>query len=199
MTTINMDILRISKSKTRKKILKLFFTDIDKKYYLRELEKKLEISVGNIRRELLSLEKIGLFKKEKKGNQLYYFLNKKTPLFEEIKKIVSKTIGIEARIEKGLKKIKNIKISFIFGSFAKQKEDQFSDIDLMIIGNPDENILIKNISLIETYLSREINYVIFSQQDFRKKSKESVFLEDIISNPKIFIIGNQNEFEKIIR
>jgi len=194
-----MDILRISKSKTRKKILKLFFTDIDKKYYLRELEKKLEISVGNIRRELLSLEKIGLFKKEKKGNQLYYFLNKKTPLFEEIKKIVSKTIGIEARIEKGLKKIKNIKISFIFGSFAKQKEDQFSDIDLMIIGNPDENILIKNISLIETYLSREINYVIFSQQDFRKKSKESVFLEDIISNPKIFIIGNQNEFEKIIR
>ena len=60
-----MKLIGLIKSKTREKILKFFFTRKDKKYYLRELEKCLKLPIGNIGRELISLEKIGLFKKEK--------------------------------------------------------------------------------------------------------------------------------------
>jgi len=195
-----MDILKLTKSRTREKILKLFFSDIEKKYYLRELERILNLSVGNIRRELLSLEKSGLFKREKMGKQVYYFINKDSPIFEEFKKIVSKTIGVEALIKDALRKIKNIEIAFIYGSFAKGREDSLSDIDLMIIGKPDEDILISKISSTEDQLKREINYSIFSPQDLKRTLKEKeVFLEEIIANPKLFIIGNQNELEKIIR
>jgi predicted nucleotidyltransferase len=195
-----MDILKIAKSKTREKILQLFFSDINKRYYLRELEKILSISVANIRRELLSLEKIGLFKREKVGNQVYYYLNKENSIFDEFKKIVSKTIGVEARIKEGLKKVANIDAAFVFGSFAKNKEDSSSDIDLMIIGNPDEDMLISETSSMEVDLRREINYNIFSPKDFRAGlSKKEVFLESIIDNPKIFVVGNQNDVEKIIR
>ncbi len=194
-----MDILKITKSKTREKILQLFFSDINKRYYLRELEKILSISVANIRRELLSLEKAGLFRREKMGNQVYYYLNKENPIFDEFKKIVSKTIGVEARIREGLKKVANIDAAFIFGSFAREKEDSFSDIDLMIIGKPDESILISKISSIESDLRREINYNIFSAKDIKDGlKKKEVFLEEIIANQKIFIIGNQNDLEKII-
>jgi len=194
-----MDILKITKSKTREKILRFFFSDINKKYYLRQLEKILSISVANIRRELLSLEKVGLFKRDKIGNQVYYYLNKENPIFDEFKKIVSKTIGAEARIKEGLKKVANIDVAFIFGSFARNREDSFSDIDLMIIGRPDEDKLISKTSSIETDLGREINYNIFSAKDFREKlRKKEVFLEEIMANPKIFIIGNQNDLEKII-
>lgn len=195
-----MDILRLTKSKTRKKILQLFFSDPNKKYYLRELERILEISVGNIRRELLSLEKSGLFKREEMGKQVYYSLNEKSPIFEEFKRIVSKTIGIEGTLRKTLQKIKDIDVAFIYGSFARQKEDSLSDIDLMIIGKPDEDILISKISLLEDELKREINYSIFSPQDFKKGlEKKEVFLEEIMENPKLFIIGNQNELEKIVK
>lgn len=195
-----MDILRITKSKTRKKILQLFFSFPDKKYYLRELERILGISVANIRRELLSLEKNNLFKKEKVGNQVYYFLNKQSPIFNEVKKIVSKTIGAEALIGDGLKKVANIDAAFIFGSFAGEKEDNLSDIDLMIIGQPDEDVLISKIDAAEIGLAREINYNIFSAKDFKDGlKKKAVFLEEIMANPKIFIIGNQNDLEKIIK
>ncbi len=194
-----MDILKITKSKTREKILQLFFSDINKRYYLRELEKILSISVANIRRELLSLEKAGLFRREKMGNQVYYYLNKENPIFDEFKKIVSKTIGVEARIREGLKKVATIDAAFIFGSLAREKEDSFSDIDLMIIGKPDESILISKISSIESDLRREINYNIFSAKDIKDGlKKKEVFLEEIIANQKIFIIGNQNDLEKII-
>ena len=195
-----MDVLKLKKSKTREKIIRLFFSDLSKKYYLRELERILDLPVGNIRRELLSLEKSGLFKREEMGKQVYYSVNKESPIFEEFKRIVSKTIGVEGLIKEVLRDIKGIDIAFIYGSFAKEKEDSFSDIDLMIIGNPNEDILISKISSTEEKLKREINYSIFSPEDFKEGLKKNeVFLEEIISNPKLFIIGNQNEMEKIIR
>lgn len=193
-----MDILKLTKSNTREKILQLFFSDPGRKYYLRELERTLNISVGNIRRELLALEKSGLFKREKVGNLVYYFLNTDSPIFEEFKKIVAKTIGVEAMLKENLAKIKDIKIAFIFGSFAKKEEDSLSDIDLMIIGKPDEDLLISIIMKIEKKINREINYHIFSAADWKKKLQDkNYFVENISSYPKIFLIGDKNGLSSI--
>jgi len=92
-----MDILKILNSKTREKILRLFFSDTGKKYYLRELEKILSVSVDNIRRELISLEKIGLFKKEKVANLVYYSLNQNSPFFEGIEVILRASLSIDSK------------------------------------------------------------------------------------------------------
>jgi predicted nucleotidyltransferase len=195
-----MDILNLKKSKTKAKILQLFFSDPAKSYYLRELERILNISVGTIRREILSLEKSGLFKSRRQGNLLYFFLNQAHPLYQELKSIIFKTIGIEGQLRAALKNIKNIKAAFIFGSFARGAEDTFSDVDLMIIGKPNEDTLIRKISPIEKSLDREINYSIFSLEDFRNGLKtHEIFLEDILKSSKIFIIGKKDVVEKIIK
>jgi len=183
-----MDIFKLTKSKTREKLLQLFFSDPSKKYYLRELERILNISVGNIRRELLFLEKTGLFKCEKMGKQVYYFLNKDSALFEDFKNIVFKTIGVQGRLKKELEKIKGIKQAFIFGSFAKNKENTSSDIDLMIIGKIDEDLLISKISKLENLFKREINYHLIDEEEWKEKSKKDSFLKNIIHSPKIKII-----------
>lgn len=194
-----MDVLKIAKSKTRKKILQLFFFDPTKRYYLREIERLLKITAGNIRRELLSLERAGLFKKEKIGKQVYYFLNKKSPIFEEFKSIVSKTIGIEAVLKEKLAGIAGIKVAFIYGSIARNKEDALSDIDIFIIGSINEDDLLKAISKAEKRLSREINYVIFSQSDLIDGLSTNIaFLKDVISSERIFLIGDNNDLEKVI-
>ncbi len=193
-----MDILKLTKSKTRKKILQLFFSDLTKKYYLRELERILNISVGNIRRELLSLEKYGIFKHKKMGKQVYYSVNQQSPIFKEFKKIIAKTIGAEALIKNALKNIKDIKVAFIFGSFAKGEEDALSDIDLMIIGQPDEDMLIAKISKLENQLSREINYHIFAPINWQKRiKKKNSFLKNILFQAKIFLIGDNNDLSNI--
>ena len=193
-----MDILKLTKSKTRKEILQLFFLDPTKRYYLRELERILNISVGNIRRELLSLEKSGLFKHEKAGNQVYYSVNKEAPIFDEFSRIVFKTIGVGGVIKNALKKNKGIKLAFIFGSYAKGEEDSLSDIDLMVIGKPSEDKLILEILKVEKKLSREVNYHIFSLADWEKRIKgENSFLKNILSQAKIFLIGDKNELSRI--
>ena len=195
-----MDIFKISKSKTRTKILKHFFSNKNEKYYLRQLERMLGIHVANIRRELISLEKMGLFRKEKKGKEVYYFLNKDLAIFEEINKIISKTIGMEAVLKRELKKVKGIRICFIYGSVAKGNEDALSDIDIFIIGEVKEDDILKALRRLEKELSKEINYTIFTEADILKGIREEkVLLKDVLNGSKIFLIGDKDGLEEIIK
>ena len=195
-----MDILKITKSKTRTKILKHFFSDKNGKYYLRQLEKMLGVHVANIRRELISLEKMGLFRKEKKGKEVYYFLNTDLAIFEEINKIISKTIGMEAVLKRELQKVDGIRICFIYGSVAKGKEDALSDIDVFIVGEVKEDSILKVVRKLEEELSREINYTIFTEADLWKGVKEEkVFLKDVLKGSKIFLMGDKNDLEEITK
>lgn len=87
-----MDVFTLTKSKTRQKILDLFLSNPDKDYYLRELEKELSISAGNIRREFLHLQKSGLFGKYNKGRLIYYKINTESPLFHALKMLMNQKI-----------------------------------------------------------------------------------------------------------
>ena len=188
-----MDLFSITKSKLREELLALYFTNPNKKYYLRELERILNFSVGNIRRELIKLESTGLFLSENKGNLLYYYLNQSYPLFKELKSIIFKTSGVPRMLHNFLEKFDDINQAFIYGSFAKGEEREDSDIDLLIIGEVNEDKLIEEIGKLERKLQREINYAIYEKEDFKKKKEESnSFILDISKEKKIFLIGDEN-------
>lgn len=189
-----MDISNIFKSKTRKALFKLYFTNPESEYYLRELERLLDIPVSMIRKELMRLDQESVFLSHKKGNLLYYSINKSYPLFSELKSIVFKTVGIEGVLKQAFSKIKGIELVFIYGSFAKKSENAASDIDLFIMGNINEDSLIGEIRKAEDALKREINYTLFTRDEFRmKKNKKDSFILNLIENPKIFIVGDKNE------
>ena len=193
-----MDILNITKSKTRKAILELYFNRQGKKYYLRELEKIIHFPVQNIRRELIKLEKTSIFKREKSGNQVYYLLNTKSPIFNDFKNIIEKTIGIENQIRVELSDLKGISKAFIFGSFADGTLDALSDIDIMIVGDINEDDLIGKISTLENRFEREINYHIFSDKEFTKRKQEKdSFVSRILSKPTIFLVENHENISGI--
>ena len=92
-----------------------------------------------------------------------------------------------------LEKFNGINQAFIYGSFAKREEREGSDIDLLIIGEVDEDKLIEEIGKLERKLQREINYTIYGKKDFNKKKKEgNSFILDILKEKKIFLIGDEN-------
>ncbi|OGP05050.1 MAG: hypothetical protein A2Z91_02925 [Deltaproteobacteria bacterium GWA2_38_16] len=175
----------------------MFFSNPEKKYYLHEIARLIECPAQNIRRDLLPFVKDEVFKMERVGNLTFYYLNQDYPLYEELKSIITKTVGIEALFKGVLKNISNIQAAFIFGSFAADKERGSSDIDLFILGGPDKDSLIKAISELEKEIHREINYVIYSKKIFQKKKKEyNSFIESIIKNKKIFLIGKESDLER---
>ena len=189
-----LEALFISKSKIRQDLLILFFTDPSKSYYLRELQRMLGHSAGSIRRELLRFQKDSLFVTQKVGNLLYYRLNTAHPLFEELKSIVSKTVGVEGSLRKELSSVKGIKTAFIYGSFAAKREKSGSDIDLMIIGNPDSSVLNKKIAGLEKKLQREINVTTYSPEEYKyRREANSGFILDVVKNPKILLAGAEDD------
>ncbi len=190
-----MDIAHIFKSKTRSAIFRLYFTNPEAEYYLRELERMLSIPVSMVRKELLRLEDAGIFVFRKRGNLTFFSLNKSYPLFNELKSIVLKTVGAAGLLKAALAKVKGVEAAFIYGSFAKGQERANSDIDLLILGKIDEDVLLKEINAAEKLLKREINYVIFSRPEFiKKKEGKDPFIKELLISQKIFLIGGADEF-----
>jgi|SRR3989338_7032888 len=176
-------------------ILNLFFKNPDSVYYLREIAKTLNKEPAYYQRYLDALVADDILQDERKGNLRFFKLNKNHPLYEELKKIISKTVGMEGQIKGIIDSLDGVEEAFIFGSIAKEKENIHSDIDLMLIGSVDQNKLIEAVNKVEEELSREINYHIFTREEVLEKikSKDSFFI-NVLSGPKIILKGNLNEF-----
>jgi len=178
--------LELTKSKLKRALLTLYFSDPDREYYVRELERVLGFSAANIYRDLVAFSISGLFISRKQGNLVYWGLNKNHPLYEEMKTIVFKTIGIEGSLRDIISKDKGINTAYIYGSFADGQETSDSDVDVLIIGRPDETQLMKEIGALEQKVGREINYTVYSVSDYRKKKEaKDSFIENIEAKARI--------------
>lgn len=149
---------------------------------------------GNISKELNKLEKAGIFISSTKGNQKYFSLNKKSPLYNEFRSIIFKTIGVEGALRRIINETKGIYFCFIYGSFAQNKQNSTSDIDLLIVGKPAEDTLMQKIETLEKKLQREINYNIYPQKEFKDKlNKKDSFIINVLKRPKIILKGSIDE------
>ena len=190
-----MDLL--TKSKIRKKIILLFLYNQKREFYLSEVAKIVDTSPGTAQRELNRLLAGDFISFKKKANLSIYSLNKRYNLLKEVESIVDKTFGIEVMLKNGLGTIDNIDYAFIFGSFVKGQFRSESDIDLFIIGEVEEDQILKVVQRIENSIAREINYHFADRDDFLSKAKDSYFYREILQN-YLLIIGNKDEFKKLI-
>lgn len=180
-------------SKTKRSILKKFWAGTDDKYYVRQLSAALNISVGTVYRELIKFEKSGILNSEYVGNLRFFSVNKKNPLFKELKQMIFKTEGVKGRLEEELNSLIGIKTAFIYGSFAKQEERNDSDIDLFLLGKIDEDDLVKKISGLESEFGREINYTIYTPEELSRVKNKNSFLKEVLNGPKELLIGDRND------
>src|SRR3972149_5645390 len=116
-------------SKTARKVLTLFVTNPNEKFYTRQLERLTKEPVSAVRRELQKLERAGFLLSSGGVHVKYYWINKSYPLFEEVRNIILKTQGLGSHLKELIKKTRGIKAAFIYGSVAKGEEQTTSDID----------------------------------------------------------------------
>ncbi|MHB1377170.1 MAG: archaellum operon transcriptional activator EarA family protein [Candidatus Humimicrobiaceae bacterium] len=188
-----LNYFELTKSKVRRKILSYFFSNTEKELYLREIARLIDEDPGNLSKELSKLEKEQLFISRFRGNQKYYYLNKEYPLFNEIKSVVFKTIGVKGLIQNLVTYSNGIIAAFIYGSYANSTEKSYSDIDLcLIIDNNvfNDDAFVIEINKIEKTISRDIEYIYYSEVEWNQKIKsQDSFIMNLISQPKIILIG----------
>jgi predicted nucleotidyltransferase len=177
-------------TKLRRKLLAYSFTHSDEQYYVRELSGLIDEDPGNLSRELKKLEDEGLYTSVTKGRVKLYSLNKRYPLFKELKNIIFKTEGVEGSLNQIVRRYTGISLAFIYGSYAKNKEKEASDIDLVVVGEFPQSTFTRDIRDLESKLNREINYTVYERGEFEKeRKKEGGFLPLVLTDKIILLKG----------
>ncbi len=186
-------------SKLRAKVLSWLFLHPDERYFVRQLKGLLEDDSTNISRELARLEKMGILTCQIEGRQKYYQVNPKCPVFSELEGLVRKTAGLADVLRDAFKPLsKKIKIAFIYGSMATGSIKSQSDVDLMVIGSTKFGEVVNAISKAQHKLGREINPTVYPLDEFRQKTlSEHHFVNSVLKEPKIFLIGDEYELAEL--
>ena len=193
-------LAEILSSRIRVEIFRLLFGADNAALHMREIERKSGFTIGTVQRELHKLVKLDLIKKTKDGNRTYYQANKGNPIYQDIFNIVQKTVGSIFLLKEALSQSTEIEFAFIFGSFAAGKENSHSDIDLMVIGNLGLRNVVSLLSGISEKTGREINPHVLGTTDLKKRiESKDHFITNLINSKKLFIIGEEDEFRKLVR
>jgi predicted nucleotidyltransferase len=181
-------------SKIQQRVLGLIFGHPERSFYLREMVNALKSGIGAVDRELSRLEKSGLVTVERIGNQKHYRANPASPIFAELHALILKTVGLSEPLRQALQPVADrTTAAFVYGSIAKGTDTAKSDIDLMVIGRDLTYAdLYDSLEAAEQVLARTINPTILERTEWnRKRSEHNAFIENVCSQPKIFIIGTE--------
>lgn len=169
-------------SKTRTKLLGLFFGNTDKSYYVREITRVIDEQINSVRRELLNLDSVGIVKNETYDNKVYYSANMKHPYARPLMELFSVRVGgvREKDVKKSgweeyIRPVRNYLRALVVTNRLPGQEG----IDLLIIGDDKTKKLTHWAEVVEKKQGRPINYVILSQDDFlyRRSVRDRFIIE----------------------
>lgn len=182
-------------SRTQKAVLSLLFTGTGASYHLREIVRRSGLGQGTIQRELRRLTEAGILRRVRQGRQAFYSADPDCPIYTELMGLVRKTMGLTEFLGQALRPLDDrIRLAFIYGSFARGEQNSRSDVDVMIIGSVRLRELTPVLNPVQEKTGREINPTVYSPDEYRRKIKEGHhFLTSLASEPKIFLIGDENE------
>lgn len=172
----------------------LLFINLSKEFYVREIARKIHFSASGTQKELSRLQKENVIISRTKGNLKLFSVSRANPSFKELKKLIIKSVGVVFYLKNMINEFSQIKNAFIYGSWAKGEADNYSDIDLFLIGNVSYELLNDKISQLEDFFGRQINFGLINLNEFQaKKKQKNPFIMDILKSAKIIIKGGEFE------
>ena len=183
--------------RTRGAVLSILYGHVGKGFYLRQLARLSNIALGPVQREIRQLVEAGLVSKKTIGTQTLYSANRESPVFREIKGLVTKTVGMHDVLAEALSSLRDeINLAFVYGSVARSREREHSDVDVMVVGNVDFDAIVEKLRDAEKTLNREINPTVYSIREFSKKLRGN-FLKTVLAEKKLFIIGDEDDLRDL--
>jgi len=172
-------------SSIRADVLSLLLNSPDEQFYIREIAKLLRKNPSGIKRELDNLEKMGILTSEKIVNLKYFQANKESPLFSELKNLITKSLGLPGAL-KAVLRASGAKAAFLYGPYAEG--DDVSSVDLFVIGASSS--LAKELKDLEKRFDQKIDCTIIDEDEYKyKKKKGEANLKKILRGKRITLIG----------
>ena len=178
---------------SQQRVLALLFGQPDREFFVTEIIALAGCGRGAVQRELARLAASGLAVASRAGNRKYYQANPDSPLFDEIRGIVRKTVGVEESVRDALAPIADrLKLAVLFGSIARRADTAASDIDLLLVS--DELTLetvYGALAPAEALLGRRVNPTLYTSNEFRRRrADKSGFVTRALDRPHFVLMGS---------
>lgn len=187
-----VDMALFGGSEVRRQILRTFFARPGLVRHVRELARELGWSATIVGQELDRLERTGILTSDRIGRARRYRVDEQSPIASEIRSLVQKTIGVEARIRDAIADLPGIEEAFLYGSYARGDERATSDLDLMVIGAVEQEDLSERLAGVERDLKRDVNLTSYDRDEIeRLRSEGDLFVERVLDGPRVLLIGGE--------
>jgi hypothetical protein len=165
-------------SKTRVKLLQLFYSNPNRSFYVREITRKIDEQINSVRRELANLLSVGIISSDNTNNRLYYEVNQKYEHYDAFQSIFgggkmkatkkaaeTKTVEVaEENTSDELRALGKVDLALMTGQFTR---DETSGVDMLLVGDINQRALENYISDLEAKESKDIRYAVMSTDNFK--------------------------------
>ncbi len=179
---------------TQQRVLALLFGQPARSFFATELIELTGSGSGAVQRELKRLTSSGLVTVKRIGNQKHYQANPNSPVFEELRRLVLKTIALAEPIRQALEPLADrVELALLYGSVVMGTDTAQSDIDILIVA---EEVTLEDVysalAPVETDLDRKINPTLYTSQEFAaRKASKNAFLTRVISGEHLVLLDGK--------
>lgn len=184
-------------SKTRVKLLHLFYTNPNRSFYVREITRKVDEQINSVRRELSNLLSIGIIKSDTSGNKLYYEVNQGFKHYEALRSIftqvsTSKEPGVAVDdTTSSFRNLGSVDLAILTGVFTR---DPVAPVDVLIVGDINRNKLDKLIAELEEEEGKELRFTVLPREQYNyRQNLNDRFLTSVMDSKKTVLIDRISE------
>ena len=188
---MNSMLEQLLSSRTRVKLLKLFFLNPDQSYFVREIVRRTGEHLNSIRREVDNLLSCELISEEMVGKKRFFKVNTEHGLYPEIKSLLFKAqILQQKQTLRELQRIGRIKYLALTGYFAGL---DYTMTDVLIVGSINRTRLRRLLRRFQHDFDHEISYTVMTPAEFKYRNDlTDRFLYTILESPKIVIVDKMH-------
>ena len=204
-------------SKTRVKLLQLFFSNPNRSFYVREITRKIDEQINSVRRELSNLLSIGIITSDANNNRLYYEVSQDYEYYRPLatifggqladltskKAIASKTtpkagakakssadVAPEHQLAKDVRTTGKVDLALLSGQFTR---DDSAGVDILLVGDLNQAKTAKFVAELEKTENKELRWVTMTMADFNYRLQiNDRFINNVLAAKKQVIINSQD-------
>ncbi|MCA9342599.1 transcriptional regulator [Candidatus Saccharibacteria bacterium] len=189
-------------SKTRVKLLQLFFSNPNRSFYVREITRRIDEQINSVRRELANLLSIGIISSDNKdNNRLYYEVNQKFEHYKALASIFgSGTISSKDLDKKNsvdddgdISKVGNIELAVLTGQFTRESG---VNADLVVVGDVNQAKINRFVSDLEAKENKEVRFVVMTPKEYMYREEiNDRFLASLVKAKKQVLVDKKKRFK----
>jgi predicted nucleotidyltransferase len=197
MGTAPASLASVLFGKARLAILALTYGHPDEAFHLRRIARFASTGMGVVQRELRILSDAGILERTVEGRQVYFQADRRCPIFDEIRGLITKTVGVVDIVRDALVALGDrVALAFIFGSVARGTAKRDSDVDLLVVGDLSLGDIVDALAPAQERIGREINPTVYPRREFQEKLRaRHHFLTQVLAQPKLFLVGDDREVQ----